>query len=246
MKKVEFRHENNIENLKNKIKRGDYENKTIFNFLNQNDLYHLRKNPDFRESILLKNSTNFIDGFIISAALSIKKMKKIRRMTGPVFTREILGEPEISKNSKHFFIGLETKEANEISRVYGISTSKTDFYNPPFIQGDKFPEKEIKKMADKINSFDPDFLWVGVGSPKQNILVKDLFKRISVKKILKINVGAALNFAIGKEKPAPKIVRIIGIEWFYRLVKDFKKTRIKAWRSLVAIRYAFTSIDLDK
>lgn len=245
VEKTKFRHEKSIEGLKNKLKNRDFENKTIFNFLNQNDLYNLKKNPVFRESLSLKNSVNFIDGFVISAALSIKKLKRVRRMIGPNFTYEILREPEISNRGKHFFIGLNSEDLDKLSKEYGINRENMTSYNPPFIRELQFPKEHVDKIAERINLFNPDFLWVGIGSPKQNILVKDLYEKIKVKKILKLNVGAALDFALNKKKPAPKAIRILGIEWLYRFVTDFKKTKKKAWRSLVAVKYALTSIDLE-
>ena len=61
-----------------------------FNFLNLHDLYHTNKEPSFRKSLLEKQSLNFIDGFVISAYLSLTNLKKIPRTSGPVLTKKIL------------------------------------------------------------------------------------------------------------------------------------------------------------
>ena len=97
-------------------------------------------------------------------------------------------------------------------------------------------------MSDLINSKKIDFVWVGMGCPKQNILSKELFEKTKAKSFF--NVGAALDFLINKKSKAPNWVQKIGLEWLYRLITDFKNTRKKAWRSFIANKYLFNSVKL--
>lgn len=39
-------------------------------------------------------------------------------------------------------------------------------YSPPFRA---LTEEEDKKICDEINALKPDFLWVGIGAPKQEM-----------------------------------------------------------------------------
>jgi len=246
--KIKFQHEN-FSSLRDKIKNKEFGDKVIFNFLNSNDMYNIKKNSEFKKSLEnqkdVKN-VNFIDGFINTAVLSFKNMKKINRMRGPSFTHEFLSDKELSKNKKHFFIGKEKDEVKKLAEKYNLNKKKVYAYNPPYIKGTKFPGKEIERIAREINKVRPDYVWIGVGSPKQNILAFDLFDKVKTKYIFKFNVGAGLDFALGKKKEAPRYIQEAGLEWFYRLVTDFKHSKKKVWRSLLGSWYALGLVDLDE
>jgi len=207
--------------------------RAIFNFLNQHDLYYFHKSKLVRKALCSNNVHNFIDGFLISLYLSCKHFKKINRIRGPTFTKEFLNNKKMMGNKKHFFIGLEKKDKKILTKKFPyIEDANIYAYNPPYIKHIKFTKREIKKMSRFINKFNTDYVWMCIGSPKQNILSMDLFK---LTKAMYFNVGAALDFILGKKKEAPHIVRALGLEWLYRLFTDFKHSKRKVRRSLMAI-----------
>jgi len=74
----------------------------------------------------------------------------------------------------------------------------------------------------EINKFKPDILFVTLGSPAQEKLIyHNLAKMPSVK--IGMGVGGSFDFLTNKIKRAPKILRIIGLEWLWRLA-------IEPWR----------------
>ncbi|MFH1521629.1 MAG: WecB/TagA/CpsF family glycosyltransferase [archaeon] len=206
----------------------------ILNFLNQHDLYQSNKEPLFRETLLEKQNINFIDGFIISAYLSITNLRKVSRTSGPILTRDFLSNAELSQNKKHFFIGLEKEDLDNLQTKFP-HLKKVSSYNPPYIKDLNFSLGEIEKIAKLINEEKSDYIWVGIGCPKQNILSSLLFKKTKAQYF--VNVGAAIDFLLEKKKQAPAIFRKLGVEWFYRLITDFKYSKKKVWRSLVGLRY---------
>jgi len=203
------------------------------NFLNLHDLYQISKNESFKKSLLKKENLNFIDGFVISAYLSITNLKRIPRVRGPTFTREFLSNKELSKNKTHFFIGLKKQDIIKL-KLKLPHLKKIITYNPLYIKDIKFPEKEIKKIINLINKSKADYVWVGIGSPKQNILSADIFSKTNAQYF--INIGAALDFLLNKKTEAPLIIREMGVEWLYRLITDFKYSKKKVWRSFMGLK----------
>lgn len=63
-----------------------------------------------------------------------------------------------------------------------------------------------------------DFLFVAYGAPKQEKWVARNLPRIPVK--VAMGVGGAFDFIAGKRKRAPKILRRLGLEWFWRLIQE--------------------------
>ena len=215
----------------------------ILNFLNQNDVYNFGKEKIFRKALEREENVNFIDGFVTSKFLSLTNLKRVSRTIGPEFTKRIISSPEISKNKKHFFIGPGKEDLKKLQKKFP-HLIYFENHEPPFIQTLEFPEKEIDLISKRINKFKPDIVWVGIGSPKQNILSNSLFDKTNAKYF--VNIGAALDFLLGKKKEAPLFFRKTGIEWLYRFVTDFKYSKKKVWRSLVAVFYLPKYVRLKK
>jgi len=214
------------------LKRNQKRN--ILSFLNQHDLYQFNKEKAFSESLTNDYNLNFIDGFTISLYLSILNFKRTPRIRGPTFTRDFLTDKKLSGNKKHFFIVPDKNDLIEIKKKFPYF-KKVSGYNPSYIKGIEFSEEEIEKISKLLNKEKPDFVWIGIASPKQNILSKRLFEKTNVQYF--VNIGAALDFLLGKKEEAPLIIRELGIEWLYRLITDFKYTRKKVWRSFIGLKY---------
>ncbi len=234
MKKLYFETKNK-EELKEELKTS----KRIFNFLNLYSVYLFKKNKDFAKAVSEKYCINSIDGAMISVFLSLKKVKKIKRLRGTDFIRYIMNDEELLKNKRHLFLGSDSANEEGIKNIASnfkkIDLKKVFYYNPPYIKEDKFPEKEIKKICDLINKKKIDYVWVGLGNPKQEIIAKEIFNKTNAKGIF--CVGGALDFLSKRKKEAPKIIRKFYLEWFYRLLTDFKHSKKKVWRSFEGLFY---------
>lgn len=206
----------------------------VFNFLNSHDLYFFKKDLFFRKTFE-KNNINFIDGSVVSIFLSLTNFEKIKRMSGTEFMIGFFKDRKISAG-KHLFIGSERKDLELFYKKFPYIKKKNLFYyNPPYIKNLRFSEKEIEKIAKIIKSNNIDFIWVGLGCPKQNIFSYDLVQKIDKK--LFFNVGAAMDFVLEKKKKAPGIWLNLGLEWLYRLLIDFNHSKKKVWRSFVSTIY---------
>jgi len=229
----------NLKELKKFILKNQ-ESKTIFNFLNLYSVYLYQKDKEFRESINCReeNSITLVDGSPISVFLSTKRLR------GTDFSKFLINDLDLLKNKNHFFIGLTRRDLDTISNKSLLKRNNLFTYNPPYIKESRFSKEEIKKMVKSINKNKIDCLWIGVGNPKQEILASDLYDEIDVNFIF--NVGAALDFIMGKKKEAPKIVQKLGIEWLYRFITDFKHSHKKVFRSFVGLAYLPKTVEIKR
>ena len=78
-------------------------------------------------------------------------------------------------------------------------------------------EKDYPKWEAEIAQSGADFVWIGLGSPKQDYIAYNLNK--STGKTC-IAIGAALEFVSGEKAEAPKFIQAIYLEWFFRLLND--------------------------
>ena len=83
---------------------------------------------------------------------------------------------------------------------------------PPF---KAIGEMEDQPTIDAINQANPDILWIGLGSPKQDYWMCNHRDQLDVP--MMCGVGAAFDFLSGVKAHAPKWMQRIGLEWFFRL-----------------------------
>ncbi len=87
--------------------------------------------------------------------------------------------------------------------------------SPPFRALDEVGKTEI---AARINLANPDVVWVGLGTPKQDLWMGEFRERLAAPVL--IAVGAAFNFHAGRLDQAPRWMQRGGLEWGYRLLKE--------------------------
>ena len=75
-------------------------------------------------------------------------------------------------------------------------------------------------VLEKISRNEACVVLVGTSSPKQEYFSKMATERLLGKGIFFLCVGGALDVFSGDKKRAPKILRILGLEWAYRFAKE--------------------------
>ena len=108
----------------------------------------------------------------------------------------------------------DTAARNLQSQFPGLKVAGTIF--PPF--GFEKNEKASGQMIEAINRVSPDFLFVGVGCPKQELWIQNYRHRLNCGVIM--GVGMAIAFSANATKRAPKWMHDIGAEWFFRMMTE--------------------------
>ena len=81
--------------------------------------------------------------------------------------------------------------------------------------------KDDDPVVEKINAAQPDLLLVCLGAPKQELWMQRNAPRLRVG--LMAGLGGSLDVFAGNVKRAPKFFQKLGLEWFYRLLKEPKR-----------------------
>ena len=89
-------------------------------------------------------------------------------------------------------------------------------YCPPF--GFEQNQLENSKAIAAINAAGADILFVGLGSPKQELWLGRWRSRLQV--AVALGVGAAIEFEAGTVARAPKWMQNAGLEWLFRFMTD--------------------------
>ena len=156
------------------------------------------------------------DGAPLSIISRIKGFKNAERVTGPDLMRVIFEDSDIESYT-HYFYGsknetLKILEKNLLSDYPKIKILGK--YSPPFRQ---LTQEEDRKIVEEINSLNPDFVWVGLGAPKQEKWMNQHKNKING---LMVGVGAGFDYFAGSIKRAPNWMQKLSLEWLYRLMQE--------------------------
>lgn len=156
------------------------------------------------------------DGGPLSSYGKKHGFKEMDRTTGPDFFYEILKISE-ENNYKHYFYGSTENTLNKLKEKLLSEFPKLNIvgmYSPPFR---KLTDSEDEDVVKRINDVEPDFVWVGLGAPKQEIWMYEHKDKI---KGLMVGIGAAFDYFAGNIKRAPLWMQKNNLEWLYRLMQD--------------------------
>jgi len=100
------------------------------------------------------------------------------------------------------------------------------YYTPPFFN----PQKEIElftqvcaEVIAQIKEFNPYYVIVGIGFPKQELLSLAVHAHLVEKQItspLFLLLGASAEFYVGTKKRAPLFLQKMGLEWLHRFSQE--------------------------
>lgn len=88
-------------------------------------------------------------------------------------------------------------------------------YAPPFRP---LTDDEDAAIVARINALEPDIVWVGLSTPKQERWMAAHVGRINAAALL--GVGAAFDIHAGTLPQAPGWMQRRGLEWLYRLIRE--------------------------
>lgn len=159
------------------------------------------------------------DGKPLSMVSRKRGFKNAERVTGADLMGELFKVSE-EKGYKHYFYGSTEETLKTLKVKLKEKYPKLDIvgmYSPPFKSEVTLEDKII---LDDINSRNIDFLWVGLGAPKQE---KWMFMHKGRVNSIMFGVGAAFDYYAEKIKRAPRWMQKCSLEWLYRLIQDPKR-----------------------
>jgi len=177
------------------------------------------------------------DGMPLVWLSHLKGFRHVERVYGPDLM-PALCERSVAKEYRHFFYGGAEGVPEQLAKVLshrfpGLVVTRT--YSPPFRPLTPEEDEEIVQM---INEANPDIVWVGLSTPKQERWMAKHVGRL-VAPVL-IGVGAAFDFHTGRKPQAPRWMQRSGLEWLFRLLTEPRRL----WRRYLVNNPIFVTLVL--
>lgn len=146
--------------------------------------------------------------------------------------------------ARHYFFGgapgiAERLAARLTAQFPGLAVAGT--YCPPFRP---MTSAEDAALIQHINRANPDIVWIGLGTPKQERWMADHVGKLRAAVL--IGVGAAFDFHAGVKRQAPRWMQRSGLEWLFRLMSEPRRlwrrylvnNPLFVWRTLLQLSRA--------
>jgi N-acetylglucosaminyldiphosphoundecaprenol N-acetyl-beta-D-mannosaminyltransferase len=157
------------------------------------------------------------DGMPVVWALKLLGAQDVGRVYGPDLMLA-LSELSAQRGYAQYYLGGAPGVADELAgvmqrRVPGLKVAGT--FCPPFRE---LTPAEEEAMIAHVNASGAHVVWVGLGSPKQDLWMGRYRPRLTPP--LLVGVGAAFDFFTGRAAQAPGWMQTSGLEWLFRLASE--------------------------
>lgn len=175
------------------------------------------------------------DGMPLAWLLRLSGQIGTDRVCGPELMPRLFVESQ-ARGDRHYLYGATAETLERLRQRLALiapAAIVVGSYAPPFRP---LTQDEDATVVADINACDPDIVWVGLSTPKQELWMAA--HRSKLKAPVLIGVGAAFDIHAGVINRAPKFLRRTGFEWTYRLFKEPRRL----WRRYLANNPRFVAL----
>lgn len=205
--------------LKKPLASLDLNGIKIINTINPHSYSIAEKDTAFKNA-LMASDVLLPDGIGIVWAEKMLNKNRIHKIAGYDLFEFLMKRANAHKQSV-FFLGASQETLDKIKTKSAIEYPHVKVYSfsPPYKAG--FSTAESDEMCAKVNTVQPDVLFVGMTAPKQEKWVQHHKDRIDAKLIC--SIGAVFDFYAGNVKRASAFWIKLGLEWLPRFLKEPKR-----------------------
>jgi len=174
------------------------------------------RKPAFR-AILQRSALVTPDGMPLVWVGRLRGASGMGRVYGPDLMLETFRQAA-GTGVRHFLYGGAPGVADRLSE--GLlarfpGTVVAGAHCPPFRE---LSDAELDEDAARFDAARADIVWVGLGTPRQELRAASLAPRTRAKVL--VTVGAAFDFHTGRVRQAPPLLQKSGLEWAFRLWQE--------------------------
>ncbi len=178
-----------------------------------------QKDEEFKQ--ILNNADIAIPdgiGLIFASWYLLKPIKQ--RITGVDLIWDLINL-SVKNNWSIYLFGGEEGITAKLIAVDTVRILKNKFpdlkiscYNKDY----RYDIDDDRLVVEEINKIKPDILLVALGHRKQEKWIARNLDKLNIK--VAIGVGGTFDYISGKIKRAPIVIRKLGLEWLFRLIKQ--------------------------
>lgn len=236
MKKNRFNIENvrinitNIEDAANRIIKKAEKNEPAYVCVTNVRATYIGNHDEKYCDILNNSFLTIPDGKPLVWFAHLSGFKEVEKTSGPDLFIEICKLTEHTELT-HFFYGSTPEVIEQLQKKLLLKYPELKIVgvvSPPFKPVEELAQSNI---INEINQLNPNFIWIGLGAPKQERFINLIYNKVNSSVL--IGVGLVFEYEAGTVKRAPIWMQNYGLEWLFRFMQQPRYSM----RSLKAFRY---------
>jgi N-acetylglucosaminyldiphosphoundecaprenol N-acetyl-beta-D-mannosaminyltransferase len=153
------------------------------------------------------------DGMPLIWCLNRQRANLRDRVYGPTFMRQcVLASPA---PFTHYFLGGNEECVSRLQQSFQEQNPNLKIIGA---RSGYFKREDELQILEEINRLSPDFIWIGLGTPKQQDWV--FRNKSKIKRGIMLAVGFAFDVNAGTKPDAPLWMQRYGLTWVHRLASE--------------------------
>lgn len=172
--------------------------------------------PDYQK-IINNSYLSIPDGKPLQIMGKLKGKKKTARLFGPTVMENFIDWGRADQAS-HFFFGSSDDTLQKLRLAIEEKYPGTiiaGMVAPPYAPSDQWDNDAFIR---EMNAAKADFIWIGLGAPKQERWMHQHNSKIN--RGILFGIGAGFDYMAGNTMHAPQWMKDMSLEWFYRLSQE--------------------------
>jgi N-acetylglucosaminyldiphosphoundecaprenol N-acetyl-beta-D-mannosaminyltransferase len=171
-----------------------------------------------RQDALFREITSRFDYFVPDSmpliwCLNAKGAQMEDRVYGPVFMRHCIEHSPAP--FRHYLLGGSEECVRRLRERFGSAERNIQIVGA---RNGYFSAADEPDIIAEINDLSPDFIWVGLGTPKQQDWIHR--NKSAIAKGVIFAVGFAFDVNAGIKNDAPRWMQRSGLTWMFRLLSE--------------------------
>lgn len=180
-------------------------------------------------------SLSLCDSSVLAKLLYLKGIYIQDIVPGSSLTQKLFDD-FIDADSRVFIVGGEKETIRKLKYLYPYLSISHVNPSMGFIRKDR----EVDGLIKRIKQANPDYIFLAVGSPQQEILAAKLAQKLT--RGVALCVGASLLFLSGQERRAPDWLQALTCEWLYRLIHNPRRLAKRYFLNIMYLPGIYSSI----
>ena len=181
-------------------------------FVNSYSCYLASRSHDYFH--VLESSICLLDGKPLARLVNKWTRGPVFQTRGIDFFSQTVESLAVEGRNQVLFGSTDTRCEEISEKLLAVTGNGISYISPPFQDLSGF---DFDSISESINALKPEVVWVALGTPKQDFVASKLSSLVDASVVA---VGAAFDFYAHPKQEAPAWLRIIYLEWLFRLVKE--------------------------
>lgn len=159
------------------------------------------------------------DGMPLIWCLNARGAQMPDRVYGPTFMRECLQSPLSPR--RHYLLGGSEelgRRLREVIHSWNPASQIVGSFHGHFRMDGSLKDGSEAGLLEEINLASPDYLWVGLGTPKQQAWIHR--NKAKLRRGVIFGVGFGFDVNAGMKPDAPAWMQRSGLTWLFRLFSE--------------------------